>query len=49
MDVKDDPCSIGDVFATIYKGLGIDPTTKVRDNLSRPIEIADGKPLKGLV
>jgi uncharacterized protein (DUF1501 family) len=49
MDVKDDACSIGDVFATLYKGLGIDPATKVRDNLSRPIEIADGKPLKGLV
>lgn len=49
LDVKDSPCSIGDVFATIYKGLGIDPATKVRDNLSRPIEIAEGKPLKGLV
>ncbi|MGL4552085.1 MAG: DUF1501 domain-containing protein [Gemmataceae bacterium] len=49
MDVKDDPCSIGDVFATVYKGLGIDPATKVRDNLGRPIELAEGKPLKGLV
>jgi hypothetical protein len=47
-DIKDDKCSIGDVFATVYKGLGLDPATKIRDNLGRPLEIADGKPLKGL-
>jgi uncharacterized protein (DUF1501 family) len=40
---------IGDVFATVFKGLGLDPATKVRDNLGRPMEIADGKPLEGLV
>lgn len=33
LDVKDKPCSIGDLFATVYKGLGLDPTTQVRDNL----------------
>jgi hypothetical protein len=49
MDLKSDPCSIGDLFATVYKGLGLDPASKVRDNLGRPLEIADGKPLKGLV
>jgi hypothetical protein len=50
MDVKgDDRASIGDLFATVFKGLGVDPATKVRDNLGRPLEIADGKPLKGLV
>jgi len=49
MDVKDDKCSIGDVFATVFAGLGLDPTTQVRDNLGRPMGIADGKPLKGLV
>ncbi len=49
IDVAKDPCSIGDLFATVYKGLGIDPATKVRDNLGRPLELADGKPLKGLV
>jgi hypothetical protein len=48
-DVKDSPCSIGDLFATVYKGLGLDPATQVRDNLGRPLPIADGKPLKGLV
>jgi hypothetical protein len=49
MDIKDNPCSIGDVFATVFKGLGVDPGTKVRDNLGRPLPIADGNPLKGLV
>ncbi len=49
MDIADKPCSIGDLFATVYKGLGIAPDTKVRDNLGRPLEIAQGKPLEGLV
>jgi hypothetical protein len=49
MDVGDSPCSIGDLFATVYKGLGLDPATQVRDNLGRPLNIADGKPLTALV
>ena len=49
MDIKDKPCTIGDLFATVYKGLGLDPTSQVRDNLGRPMAIADGKPLEGVV
>jgi hypothetical protein len=49
VDVAKDPASIGDLFATVYKGLGIDPASKIRDNLGRPLEIAGGQPLKGLV
>jgi hypothetical protein len=49
MDIKDKPCSVGDLFATVYKGMGLDPSTQVRDNLSRPLAIAEGKPLAGLV
>jgi len=41
--------TIGDLFATVYKGLGLDPTTQVRDNLGRPLNIADGKPISALV
>lgn len=48
MDVDKDPVRIGDLFATLYKALGIDPTTKVRDNLGRPLEIAEGKPVAAL-
>jgi len=49
MDIADKPCSIGDVFATVLKGLGLEPSTQVRDNIGRPIPIADGKPLPGVV
>jgi len=49
MDIDKDPVRIGDLYATLYKGLGIDPSTKVRDNLGRPLEIAEGKPVAGLV
>lgn len=48
MDIKDKPCSIGDLFATAYKGLGLDPATPIRDNLGRPMPIGDGKPLESL-
>jgi hypothetical protein len=49
MDVKDDKCGISDVFATIYKALGINPADQIRDNLGRPLALADGKVLKGIV
>ena len=49
MDIAENPCTVGDVFATIYKGMGLDPETQVRDNLGRPLKIAEGKPPKGLV
>jgi len=54
MAVARDPASIGDVFATIYRGLGIDPTTQVRDPIGRPFPIAGlqngvvGRPINGL-
>ena len=49
-DVARDKCTVADLFATVYKGLGLDPATKVRDNLGRPLTIADeGSPLKTLV
>jgi uncharacterized protein (DUF1501 family) len=50
MAVKDEPARIMDVFATIYKGLGIDPGTQVRDAIGRPFPIAGlgGRPLETL-
>jgi hypothetical protein len=33
MDVKDDKCGLADLYSTVYKGLGIDPDTPIRDNL----------------
>jgi len=52
MDVKDDKCSVSDLFATIYQGLGISPDTEIRDPLGRPRKISGdkgGTALKGLV
>jgi uncharacterized protein (DUF1501 family) len=49
MDVGENPCTVGDLFATVYKGMGLDPATQIRDNLGRPLPISEGKPLKGLV
>ncbi|MDA0836105.1 MAG: DUF1501 domain-containing protein [Planctomycetota bacterium] len=40
--VQDQPVSTGDVCATIYKCLGIDPHYRVLDRVNRPIEIAHG-------
>jgi hypothetical protein len=50
MAVKDNPVKIGDVFATIYRGLGIDPSTQVRDAIGRPFAIAGGggRPIEAL-
>jgi hypothetical protein len=49
--VAQDPVGIGDVFATVYKALGIDPTTQIRDSIGRPFSIAgeSGKPIKALL
>jgi uncharacterized protein (DUF1501 family) len=49
--VKDNPVKVGELFATIYKAMGIDPNTQVRDNLGRPLAIAgeNVKPVVALV
>lgn len=51
MDVARDRVNIGDVFATIYRGLGIDPDNQVRDAIGRPFRIAgmNGRPIPALV
>jgi Protein of unknown function (DUF1501) len=41
--VKDNKVTINDVYATVYKGLGLDPTAQIRDNLGRPLAIAGEK------
>ena len=52
---KDNPATVEDLFATIYKGMGVDPTPEqnasIRDNLGRPFSIAGdkGKPIVALV
>jgi uncharacterized protein (DUF1501 family) len=40
MSVADNPVYVGDLFATIYRGLGIDPASQIRDNIGRPFALA---------
>jgi hypothetical protein len=44
-----DPVRPDDLAATIFYLLGIDPQTEVRDSLNRPLPIAKGTPLLGLL
>ncbi len=48
--VKDRPVSTGDICATIYESLGIDPEMPMYDKTNRPIPIAHGgKPLREIL
>jgi hypothetical protein len=42
------PYTPGDFAATIYRSLGIDPATMVRDRLDRPIRLCNGEPIAPL-
>jgi hypothetical protein len=44
-----DPVRPDDLAATMYHLLGIDPHTEVYDQLNRPLPIAAGKPVMGLL
>ncbi len=50
MAVRENPVRVGDLFATVYRALGIDPTTQVRDPIGRPMRISgdNGKPIAQL-
>lgn len=40
-----DPVPLGDLAATMFAALGIDPETELRDKLNRPLPAANGKPV----
>ncbi|MGH7128737.1 MAG: DUF1501 domain-containing protein, partial [Planctomycetaceae bacterium] len=44
----DDPATPGDITATVFHALGFSPETLIRDQLGRPMPIADGKALTTL-
>lgn len=50
MSVARDPVRISDVFATVYRALGVDPATQIRDPIGRPFNIAgeNGRPINNL-
>jgi Protein of unknown function (DUF1501) len=43
-----DPVTPGDLAATLFWRLGIDPATEIRDLTGRPFRLADGEPLRRL-
>lgn len=43
-----DPVALGDLAATLFTALGIDPQTEVRDILDRPLPVAAGKSVPAL-
>jgi len=44
-----DPVTPGDIAATIYEAMGIDPATILHDGLDRPHAVALGNPIRALV
>ncbi len=51
-NVKDNPVTIGDFFATVYEGLGMSSTLEIRDPLGRPRKVIGekgGTPIKELL
>ena len=44
-----DPARPDDLAATIFHLLGIDPHFEVRDTLSRPLPVANGEPIMGVI
>jgi hypothetical protein len=43
-----DPVTPGDLAATLFWRLGLDPATEIRDLTDRPYRLADGEPLRRL-
>jgi uncharacterized protein (DUF1501 family) len=43
-----DPVTPGDMAATLFWRLGIDPATEIRDLTGRPYRVAEGEPIKKL-
>jgi hypothetical protein len=44
-----DPQGIGDLHATVLAALGIDHSRELETPIGRPMKLADGKPIKGLL
>jgi uncharacterized protein (DUF1501 family) len=40
-----DPVTPGDIIATLYHALGVDPRLTIFDRQGRPYRLVDGKPL----
>lgn len=45
----ENPVTPGDLAATIYACLGVDPATQIHDRLDRPHALCDGRPLEAIL
>ncbi len=45
----EDPIAVPDLYATVLKGLGIDPTHQINTSIGRPIRYSDGVPIDRLL
>ena len=45
----EDPIPVPDLYATVLKGMGIDPTQQVDTSIGRPIRYSDGTPIDRLL
>jgi hypothetical protein len=48
-EVPENPIPVPDLYATVLKGMGIDPTHQVDTSIGRPIRYSDGTPIKSLL
>jgi hypothetical protein len=44
-----DPVTPGDIAATIYHLLGVDPSRELVDPLGRPLRLCPGEPIRGVL
>jgi hypothetical protein len=44
----DNPTTPGDITATVFHALGLEPQTEIRDQLDRPMPISNGQPILSL-
>jgi uncharacterized protein (DUF1501 family) len=45
---RSSPHSPGDLAATIFAALGLDPAAEIHDQQGRPFRLADGQPISGI-
>lgn len=48
-DAPEDPIPVPDLYATVLRALGIDPTYEVNTSIGRPIRYSDGTPIDRLL
>tara|TARA_R110002073_G_scaffold332412_1_gene518456 strand:- start:2765 stop:4024 length:1260 start_codon:yes stop_codon:yes gene_type:complete len=45
----EDPITVADLYATVLRGLGVDPTHEINTSIGRPIRYSDGTPITRLL